>query len=133
MSAGDRIKEIRKKKGITQVQLAEASGVAAISIHQYEAGKREPRLSLVEKIADVLEVPASYLMGWEELDNNTWGKEASDEAYIKLAENIEKFRGAKAKMNTAFDRLNAAGQQKALERVEELTEIPKYQKKPDKG
>lgn len=30
----------------------------------------------------------------------------------------------------AFDLLNDAGQQKAIERVEELTEIPKYQRQP---
>ena len=34
----------------------------------------------------------------------------------------------RGKLNAAFDQLNAAGQQKAVERVEELTEIPKYQR-----
>lgn len=34
----------------------------------------------------------------------------------------------RGKLNAAFDQLNAAGQQKPVERVEELTEIPKYQR-----
>ncbi len=39
-----------------------------------------------------------------------------------------------AKIATILDKLNLTGQQKAVERVEELTEIPKYQKPPeDKG
>lgn len=32
----------------------------------------------------------------------------------------------------AFKNLNTIGQEKAVERVEELTEIPKYQRDPDK-
>ena len=35
----------------------------------------------------------------------------------------------KVKMDTAFNQLNEDGQQKAVERVEELTEIPRYQAK----
>lgn len=35
-----------------------------------------------------------------------------------------------SKMAHAFDRLNPTGKEKAVERVEELTEIPKYQKAP---
>lgn len=35
------------------------------------------------------------------------------------------------KMNTLLDKLNDEGQQKAIERVEELTEIPRYQLRTD--
>lgn len=45
--------------------------------------------------------------------------------------NMEKIPPFKIRMGTAFDRLNDEGQQKAVERVEELTEIPRYQKDPD--
>lgn len=36
----------------------------------------------------------------------------------------------KAQVNAAMDKLNDEGQQKAVERVEELTEIPRYQATP---
>ena len=36
-----------------------------------------------------------------------------------------------ARLALAFSWLNETGQQKAVERVEELTEIPKYQKKDE--
>lgn len=90
-------------------------------------------LDFAESIADALDVRIGYLMGLEDFDGNLWGKDASDEAYSKIAENIERHHGPKTKLNAAFDRLNEEGQKKAVERVEELTEIPKYQKKPDKG
>ena len=41
---------------------------------------------------------------------------------------LDKGSRNKALLNEAFDKLNEKGQQKALERVEELTEIPRYQK-----
>ena len=40
---------------------------------------------------------------------------------------------SQARITAALAALNEAGQQKAVERVEELAEIPKYQKKPDEG
>ena len=54
MTVGEHIREIRKQRGMTQAQLAEKSGVAAISIHQYETGKRNPQLAQLIRIAAVL-------------------------------------------------------------------------------
>ena len=44
MSIGENIKNIRMQKGLTQKQLAEKSGVAEITIRQYESDKREPKI-----------------------------------------------------------------------------------------
>lgn len=62
MTTGERIKAARKKAGITQAQLAEQSGVATISIHQYEAGKRNPQLEPVLRIASALGVSVDSLI-----------------------------------------------------------------------
>lgn len=62
MTTGERIKAARKRAGVTQAQLAEQSGVAAISIHQYEAGKRNPQLEPVLHIANALGVPVQELV-----------------------------------------------------------------------
>ena len=40
---GDRIKELRKEKGMTQKELANAMGVTASMIGQYETGIRIPK------------------------------------------------------------------------------------------
>lgn len=56
MTIGERIRATRKTAGLTQAQLAEQSGVASISIHQYESGKRQPRLKQLQAISKALNV-----------------------------------------------------------------------------
>lgn len=61
MSTGNKIKEIRKKKGLTQKELGDMLGMTASQIGNYENGYRNPKLSTVRKIAEALEVPLSTL------------------------------------------------------------------------
>ena len=65
MTTGERIKVARKKAGMTQAQLSEQSGIAAISIHQYEAGKRQPQIERLLRVASVLHVPIEQLIDVE--------------------------------------------------------------------
>ena len=72
MTIGENIKTVRKQKGLTQKQLAERTGLATITIQQYEADKYEPRPDNIIRIAKVLEV-APYEIGgsllWDELSD----------------------------------------------------------------
>lgn len=61
MTIGERIKEARKVRKMTQKQLAESAGVATGTIQQYELGKREPRSEILIKIADALDFSVSAL------------------------------------------------------------------------
>ena len=56
MSIGKNIKAIRKEKGLTQKKLAELSGIAEITIRQYEAEKYRPKVEQLEKLAAALGV-----------------------------------------------------------------------------
>ena len=47
----ENIKSERKQQGLTQEQLAAKSGVATVTIRQYEGEKRQPRIEQLEKIA----------------------------------------------------------------------------------
>ena len=60
---GKNIKEARKKAGLTQKELADASGVAKITIQQYEAGKRQPRLEQLMKLAEAMKIKVDVLIG----------------------------------------------------------------------
>ena len=60
---GKNIREARKKAGLTQKDLADFSGVAKITIQQYEAGKRQPRLEQLMKLADTMEINIDELLG----------------------------------------------------------------------
>ena len=56
MTTGERIKEARKHRKMTQKQLAEAAGVATGTIQQYELGKREPRYEILIRICKALNI-----------------------------------------------------------------------------
>ena len=60
---GERLKEIRKKLGITQGELASLIGVSETTVWNWENGKREPRSTEINKLAKVLGVSVSYLLG----------------------------------------------------------------------
>ncbi|MGL5755437.1 MAG: helix-turn-helix domain-containing protein [Paraclostridium sp.] len=53
---GIKIKEARKKKGLTQSELAEKIGLTKHAIAKYEQGQREPNLNILTKIIDELEL-----------------------------------------------------------------------------
>lgn len=53
---GARIKELRKRSGLTQDQLAERIEVEAKYLSRIEVGKRYPSLDVLERIADALRV-----------------------------------------------------------------------------
>ena len=65
MSVGERIKFIRKLKGMTQKQLGIAVGFneksADIRVAQYESGTRKPKEKILNSIAEVLEVSPAVL------------------------------------------------------------------------
>ena len=51
MAIGDNIKYYRKSQNLTQKQLAERANIAVITLQQYEAGKRSPRVQQLENLA----------------------------------------------------------------------------------
>jgi transcriptional regulator with XRE-family HTH domain len=53
---GERLKELRVAKGLTQQQLSDASGLSQNGISQWELGKREPDWSAVRALAKALGV-----------------------------------------------------------------------------
>lgn len=59
----NRIAELRKEKGLTLQQVADAIGVGNNTISRYETGKREPKLETWFKLSDFFDVPVSYLQG----------------------------------------------------------------------
>lgn len=56
MTIGEKIRFARKEKGLTQKDLARLSGVAEISIRNYENGKRQPRAEQLAMVAAALQI-----------------------------------------------------------------------------
>lgn len=152
MTMGERIKAARKRAGLTQEQLAKKCEIATITIGQYERNKREPNIDTLFNLSEKLGVSVSYLLGVVDLDgfiSQDSFADLTDYEFIKALgldkpqdqESItDAKRIAEEMIETGgyyrrtyldiFNRLNDAGKKKAIERIEELTEIPKYQRQP---
>ncbi|MCR4277934.1 MAG: helix-turn-helix transcriptional regulator [Candidatus Berkelbacteria bacterium] len=59
---GQRVSKVRREKGMTQEELAEAIDVHRTYVGFIEQGKRNPLIFNVYKIAEVTGVPASELL-----------------------------------------------------------------------
>ena len=70
----NRIKELRQEKGLTLKELGKKVGLRDNTLSQYETGKRTPKDSTIEKIADFFNVSTSYLMGFS-TERDTFGDE----------------------------------------------------------
>ena len=66
MKFGEKIKNIRLKMNLTQVELAEKIGVTDRSVYSYERNDTMPRSSVLNKLVEVLGVTASYLFNEDE-------------------------------------------------------------------
>ena len=58
-----RLREIRRKKGFKQREMADRLGITLRAYQYYEEGKHVPDLDGLVALADVLEVSLDYLAG----------------------------------------------------------------------
>ena len=59
----ERLKELRKDKNMTQVQLAEALGVSKGTVAMWEIGKREPNFETLNRLSDIFDKRIDYILG----------------------------------------------------------------------
>lgn len=135
MNIGDHIRNTRKRKNMTLQQMADILGCSQQNISQYESGKRTPKLGTLRKMADALNVTVNDLMEgsldespvYRALKNNDMldGNLAQGYLNAKLAEEF-RLRPIDIELLKIFKTLNETGQAAAIERIEELAEIPRY-------
>jgi transcriptional regulator with XRE-family HTH domain len=58
---GERIRELRKNRGWTQVYLSQHTGLGSVYISQLESGKKEPGLRTIEILALGFEMTPAHL------------------------------------------------------------------------
>ncbi len=116
---GKRVKAARKKRKMTQVQLADAIGKKEATIRKYENGSIEAPWNVIEDIASVLDIsPFDLTVDIEQLRSD-----------VKLQEEIEKAFGKNGlQLLNDFDTLNNDGKIIANKYVSDLAEHPKYKK-----
>lgn len=72
MTVGDRIRKLRKEKGISVDKLAELIGKDRATVYRYESQDIEKMpTSVLEPLAKALGTTPAYLMGWNETENKS--------------------------------------------------------------
>lgn len=131
------LRSARQKAGLTQKQLADALGVATGTVQQWELGTRFPRVEMQRRIEEVLNIALipcdideemrdfrrrSIIGAWKAAENKEGRKLSFDEAMSHYRVDI----ATQQRIENAINKLNMEGRRVAAERLEELTEIPKY-------
>ena len=75
MNYADRIKELRKANGYTQITLADALGVSKGTVAMWETGKRAPGYEVINQLSDMFDRRIDYILGY-----------SNDDASPKLSE-----------------------------------------------
>lgn len=85
----DNIRRIRKEKGITQEKLAEYCGTSVSYIGLMETYKNIPKLSTIERISKVLNVPVQNLFITDNYENdNNLSPELKERIKYELLESV---------------------------------------------
>lgn len=125
------LKYLRQKYQYSQQQLADIAGVSQTSIYQWEKGIRKPKIEQLDKLAYALGVTivdldpdmlVYDLLRYEYAKARNNENKYYDERTIKEYEILRK----ESVLTSHFYKLNSMGQDEAIKRVEELTEIKKY-------
>lgn len=103
MNLSEQIKKFRKEKNMKQEELAKKLGKSKSVISNWEKGINKPDADTIAELCKILKITPNQLFNWKENDNEL--------------------------INIYFKKLNEIGKRKALERIEEMVELPKYQEK----
>lgn len=119
MTVGERIKEIRLKLGMSQVDFADKINVSKQTLYKYENNiiTNIPP-DKIEAAADLGNVSPSYLMGWDKIEAkvNLFAGDGAIE-YVSKSEKA---------LLELYNSLNDFGKREAYKRLEELTLIERY-------
>ena len=114
-TTADRIKQLRKKKGISQSELAELIGVKNNTVSTWERGTRKPDFEALNLLSDYFEVCFEYILGssdkeearvkptQDELDQLALSALADD-----LSDNMKKYCQLSTKSQKMIDALSNA-------------------------
>ena len=70
MTIGKRIRHLREKKGYTQAEFGKLLGLSDKAVSTWENDTKVPRMSTLKNIAELFNVPTSYLVGDKEQKNH---------------------------------------------------------------
>ena len=93
---GERLREIRKDRGLSQTELAKILKSSKQMVSCYELNQRSPRIELVKKYAEALNVPLDYLLGdteAEAISRTFWMRKKKKKPFYKIFMDVTDERG----------------------------------------
>ena len=87
MNFPERLKSLRAEKKVTQVMLAQVTGLTDRTFRKYESGKIEPTLSVLIALADYFDVSLDYLC-----DRTDDVEKRGEVVYPQFADRLKKLR-----------------------------------------
>lgn len=87
---GKFIAENRKKKNLTQTQLAEKLNITDRAVSKWETGKSMPDTSIMLELCQELEISVNELLIGEKIEKNDY-KQKTEELLIEMAKAEEKY------------------------------------------
>lgn len=133
---GEAIRNQRKNQGLTLNELGQRMGISGSLVGQYERGVVNPKYETIIRFADALNVEPREILGnafmdviSPEVERLAHSVDDTTDIRLYLSGRVVPVT-IQERLNEAFSELNKEGQKVAVERVKELTQIPKYQKAP---
>ena len=94
MTFGEKVKTLRKEKGLNQTQLAQAVGVSLRTIRGWEIEGRYPKQhAIYQKLADILNCDLTYLMTENEAFITQAAEQFGSQAQQIIAQTAAMFAG----------------------------------------
>lgn len=78
MMIGNKIRDLRKEKKLSQNELGKSIGVSQTTVTAWETGRAEPASTYIKKLADFFNVSADYLLGRPEKKISSEEQETKD-------------------------------------------------------
>ena len=136
MNFADKLKAIRKEKGLTQNELAIKAGISLSSIINYENRRRKnPPYTIVQRIAAALDVPLDSLIEVEYTEDGSRIPPTEEERELErmdaeLAHDVltGKTSPEDARILKPYRHLNNEGRDKVVAYASDLEGNPKYQR-----
>lgn len=84
-----RLRDVRKKAGLTMRELGQVIGVAESTISQYETGKRQPDYETLLKLGEFFSVSTDYLLGVSDsLSKNNHAASSPNTPVVSTNDNV---------------------------------------------
>lgn len=119
-----RIKELRKKKKVTQQEVAEAIGITRRGFQKWENGESQIKSNNAQQLADYFGVSVGYLLGYDEADqmNNLVNNELENLTQ-KLNQYREQYDVLKKVLSNKLQYLDKTLREDEFQREDELTTL----------